>query len=100
MTNLLLILTGVLLNAAAQLVLKKGMSQIGTIQVDINAILTMILKVSTNLYVWTGLLFYVISFIRCFCRLFLFWRINDFTKNWWNSYYLHWCIFVISFLIM
>lgn len=63
LTNLLLILTGVLLNAAAQLVLKKGMSQIGSIQVDISSILTMILKVSTNLYVWTGLIFYVISFL-------------------------------------
>ena len=51
MTNLLLILTGVLLNAAAQLVLKKGMSQIGSIQVDINSILTMVLKASTNIYV-------------------------------------------------
>lgn len=63
MTNLLLILTGVLLNAAAQLVLKKGMSQIGAIQVDMHSILTMVLKVSMNLYVWTGLIFYVISFI-------------------------------------
>lgn len=63
MTNLLLILTGVLLNAAAQLVLKKGMSQIGAIQVDVNSILTMVLKVSMNLYVWTGLIFYVISFL-------------------------------------
>ncbi len=63
MTNLLLILIGVLLNAGAQLVLKKGMSQIGTVQVDVNAILTMILKISTNLYVWTGLMFYVISFL-------------------------------------
>lgn len=60
MTNLLLILTGVLLNAAAQLVLKKGMSQIGSIQVDINSILTMVLKAS---YVWSGLIFYVISFV-------------------------------------
>lgn len=63
MTNLLLILTGVLLNAAAQLVLKKGMSQIGSIQVDINSILTMVLKASTNIYVWSGLIFYVISFV-------------------------------------
>ena len=55
MTNLLLILTGVLLNAAAQLVLKKGMSQIGSIQVDINSILTMVLKASTNIYVWSVL---------------------------------------------
>lgn len=100
MTNLLLILTGVLLNAAAQLVLKKGMSQIGSIQVDINSILTMVLKASTNIYVWSGLIFYVISFVvwlmvlsrvevsyayfkhrlyhSCFCGLFLFWRVNDF----------------------
>ena len=101
MTNLLLILTGVLLNAAAQLVLKKGMSQIGSIQVDINSILTMVLKASTNIYVWSGLIFYVkfcclahgtftsrsklcLSIFKhrlyhsCFCGLFLFWRVNDF----------------------
>ena len=52
-----------MLNAAAQLVLKKGMSQIGSIQVDINSILTMVLKASTNIYVWSGLIFYVISFV-------------------------------------
>ena len=63
MTNLLLILTGVLLNGTVQLVLKKGMSQIESIQVDINSILTMVLNASTNIYVWSGLIFYVISFV-------------------------------------
>ena len=63
MTNLLLIMTGVLLNAAAQLVLKKGMSQIGAVQVDINSIAAMIAKACLNFYVWTGLLFYVVSFV-------------------------------------
>ena len=56
-------MTGVLLNAAAQLVLKKGMSQIGSVQIDAASVLTMILKASANLYVWTGLLFYVVSFV-------------------------------------
>ena len=60
--NLILILTGVLLNAAAQLVLKKGMSIIGVVQVDMSSIISMVIKASTNIYIYTGLLFYVISF--------------------------------------
>lgn len=63
LTNLLLILTGVLLNAGAQLVLKKGMSQIGAIQVDISSIMYMLTKILSNIYVWLGLIFYVISFV-------------------------------------
>ena len=63
MANLCLILIGVLLNAFAQLVLKKGMSQIGAIQIDMSSIISMLFKVSTNFYVFLGLLFYVISFV-------------------------------------
>lgn len=63
MLNLILILTGVLLNAFAQLVLKKGMSQIGAIDVNLNSIFHMLLKVSTNFYVFLGLTFYIVSFV-------------------------------------
>lgn len=63
LANLCLILIGVLLNAFAQLVLKKGMSQIGAIQIDMSSIISMLFKVSTNFYVFLGLLFYVISFV-------------------------------------
>ncbi|WP_182186728.1 EamA family transporter [Pectinatus frisingensis] len=61
--NLILILTGVLLNAIAQLVLKKGMSIIGVVQVDIPSIITMIMKAATNVYIYLGLLCYVLSFV-------------------------------------
>lgn len=63
LANLCLILIGVLLNAFAQLVLKKGMSQIGAIQIDMSSIISMLFKVSTNFYIFLGLLFYVISFV-------------------------------------
>lgn len=60
--NFILILTGVLLNAVAQLVLKKGMSIIGAVQVDMASIMTMILKAATNIYIYLGLFCYVLSF--------------------------------------
>ena len=61
MMNFILILIGVLLNAAAQLMLKKGMMIIGHIQVSVDAILTMLPKLLSNLYIWGGLSSYVIS---------------------------------------
>lgn len=60
--NFILILTGVILNAIAQLVLKKGMSIIGSVQVDLSSIMSMLLKASTNIYIYFGLLCYVLSF--------------------------------------
>ncbi|TCS80577.1 EamA family transporter [Pectinatus cerevisiiphilus] len=61
--NFILILTGVLLNAIAQLVLKKGMSIIGTVQVDMASIITMIMKAAVNVYIYLGLLCYILSFV-------------------------------------
>ncbi|WP_196593881.1 EamA family transporter [Pectinatus sottacetonis] len=61
--NLILILIGVLLNAIAQLVLKKGMSLIGVVQVDVSSILAMIFKAATNVYIYLGLLCYILSFV-------------------------------------
>jgi len=60
--NFILILTGVILNAIAQLVLKKGMSIIGSVQVDFSSIMSMLIKASTNVYIYLGLLCYVLSF--------------------------------------
>jgi len=61
MVNFVLILVGVLLNAVAQLMLKKGMLLIGSIQVSVDAILNMLPKLISNLYIWGGISCYIIS---------------------------------------
>ena len=58
-----LILAGVLLNAAAQLVLKQGMRTIGHFDFKIENIITIGLKAATNPFIISGLLFYVISVV-------------------------------------
>ena len=58
-----LILTGVLLNAAAQLLLKQGMRKIGHFAFQAAALLPTGLAVATNPYILTGLLCYVISVV-------------------------------------
>jgi len=56
-----LILTGVLLNAFAQLLLKKGMISIGYFEIQFESLLPMVRKVATNLYILVGLGSYVVS---------------------------------------
>jgi len=56
-----LVLVGVLLNAFAQLLLKKGMLGIGYFEIQFQNFFPIIKKVSTNLYVLLGLGSYVIS---------------------------------------
>src|SRR5690606_10822799 len=56
-----LILLGVLLNAAAQLLLKAGMTQIGHFDFNLHNALPIGLKVIANPPIVTGLAFYVIS---------------------------------------
>jgi multidrug transporter EmrE-like cation transporter len=56
-----LILAGVLLNAAAQLLLKAGMSQIGQFEFSFANALPVAYKVMWNLPIMTGLCLYVIS---------------------------------------
>jgi multidrug transporter EmrE-like cation transporter len=58
---ILLILSGVLLNAFAQLLLKKGMLGIGYFEVRFQDFLPMIKKVAANSYILLGLGSYVIS---------------------------------------
>ncbi len=58
-----LILAGVLLNAVAQLALKKGMSTIGHFQFTVENIIPIAFKVSMNPFVITGLACYVISVV-------------------------------------
>jgi len=56
-----LILLGVLLNAAAQLVLKKGMTDIGHFSFTLENLLPIGLKVAMNPFVILGVVFYVVS---------------------------------------
>ncbi len=58
-----LILAGVLLNAAAQIVIKKGMTEIGTFDFSLNSLMPIGLKVATSPYVITGIFFYVVSLV-------------------------------------
>ncbi len=58
-----LILTGVLLNAAAQLALKKGMIQIGHFSFSLENIVPIGLKVAASPYVLAGLFCYVVSVV-------------------------------------
>ncbi len=56
-----LILTGVLLNAAAQLALKKGMSIIGHFQFSMENLIPIAVRVALNPFVITGITCYVVS---------------------------------------
>jgi multidrug transporter EmrE-like cation transporter len=56
-----LILSGVLLNALAQILLKKGMLGIGHFEVQIQNLFPILQKVGTNIYILLGLGSYVIS---------------------------------------
>jgi multidrug transporter EmrE-like cation transporter len=56
-----LILIGVLLNAFAQILLKKGMLSIGYFEIQFQYFFPMLKKVATNLYVLLGLGSYVVS---------------------------------------
>lgn len=59
----LLILLGVLLNAAAQLLLKAGMTQIGHFEFSVANVVPIALKVMVNVPVIAGLCAYVVSVI-------------------------------------
>ena len=59
--DFILVLFGVLLNAAAQLCIKQGMNLIGNIQLDAGAILAMITRAAINPYILAGLACYVVS---------------------------------------
>ncbi len=56
-----LILLGVLLNAAAQIVLKQGMRTIGHFAFALENLLPITLKAAMNPFIVTGLLCYVVS---------------------------------------
>jgi multidrug transporter EmrE-like cation transporter len=59
--SLILILTGVLLNAAAQLLLKAGTNILGNLTMEGGEIVGTALRVGTNPYIAGGLACYVVS---------------------------------------
>jgi len=58
-----LVLTGVLLNALAQLALKASVNDTGIIHFDMQSLLSSATSLATNLWLWLGLLCYAISVV-------------------------------------
>ena len=63
LTSFALILTGVLLNAAAQLLLKAGVERVGVIGLGWNSIVSSGLRLALEPYILGGLLCYVVSVV-------------------------------------
>ncbi|MGA9852743.1 MAG: SMR family transporter [Gammaproteobacteria bacterium] len=61
--SFLLVITGVLLNAAAQLLLKAGVSRVGVIHLQLNTILTAGWKLAFEPHILGGLACYVVSVV-------------------------------------
>jgi multidrug transporter EmrE-like cation transporter len=61
LATFLLILTGVMLNAGAQLLLKAGVTPLGALSVDLNNLLPTMLKVLMQWPILAGLACYVVS---------------------------------------
>jgi multidrug transporter EmrE-like cation transporter len=61
LANFILILTGVLLNAAAQLLLKAGTNTLGALNIGGGEIVSTALRVGTNPHIAGGLTCYVVS---------------------------------------
>ena len=58
-----LILTGVLLNAIAQLALKASVSETGIISLDVQSILSSANSLLVNVWLWLGLVCYAVSVV-------------------------------------
>ena len=58
-----LVLTGVLLNAIAQLALKASVSDTGIISLDMQSLLSSAGTLVTNLWLWVGLICYAVSVV-------------------------------------
>jgi multidrug transporter EmrE-like cation transporter len=58
-----LVMTGVLLNAIAQLALKASVSDTGVINLDLHSLLSSAGSLATNLWLWVGLICYAISVV-------------------------------------
>lgn len=63
LVSFLLVLTGVLLNAAAQLLLKAGVAHVGIIKLQFHTILSAGLKLAIEPHILGGLACYVVSVV-------------------------------------
>lgn len=63
MKNYLLIIVSVLLNASAQLFIKRGMTTIGSVTLSANGISSLALKAITNMPIIMGMLAYAVSIL-------------------------------------
>ncbi len=61
--SFLLVVTGVMLNAAAQLLLKAGVSRVGVIQLQLHTVLAAGWKLAFEPYILGGLACYVVSVV-------------------------------------
>jgi len=58
-----LVMTGVLLNAVAQLALKASVSETGVINLDMQSLFTTAGSLVSNLWLWLGLICYAVSVV-------------------------------------
>lgn len=58
-----LVMTGVLLNAIAQLALKASVSDTGIISLDMQSLMTSAGSLATNVWLWLGLICYAVSVV-------------------------------------
>ena len=58
-----LVITGVLLNAVAQLALKASVSDTGIINLDMHSLLSSAGSLASNLWLWLGLICYAVSVV-------------------------------------
>ena len=58
-----LVMTGVLLNAVAQLALKASVSDTGIISLDMQSLMSSAVSLATNLWLWVGLICYGVSVV-------------------------------------
>lgn len=63
MKNYLLIIVSVLLNASAQLFIKRGMITIGSVTLSANGVSSLALKAITNMPIIMGMLAYAVSIL-------------------------------------
>lgn len=63
LTSFLLIITGVMLNAVAQLALKAGVRHMGPIALSLNQVVPVSMRLMSEPYLWLGLSCYGISVV-------------------------------------
>ena len=63
MNNFFLIIISVLLNASAQLFIKRGMTAIGSISLDAGSLVSLLFKAATNIPILLGMASYAVSIL-------------------------------------